>query len=138
MSGPVQGPGRHRSCVPDLGTSGGGRLQSSWTLGLDSTEIVWTHRSGSPVHLGKENCGFRSQKKDCGKLNVVDGCLRRPVVGVRWRTRWRDGVQSIFPYKPRVLSPLLVSKKLVCGRFHPVKWVEEPKMADWKISQIAA
>jgi hypothetical protein len=40
-------------------------------------------------------------------------------VGVRWRTRWGNGVQSIFPNELRVLSPLLVSKKLVCECSHP-------------------
>jgi hypothetical protein len=41
-----KGQCRHRSCVPDLGTSGSGRLQPSWILGLDSNEIVWTCRPG--------------------------------------------------------------------------------------------
>lgn len=40
-------------------------------------------------------------------------------MGVRWRIRWRNGVQSIFPNELRVLSPLLVSKKLVCECSHP-------------------
>jgi hypothetical protein len=90
----VQGPGRHRSCVLDKGTSGRGLLQPSWILGLLDWFIILLEDRARAGALVKRGAGLgkmrrwvwgRNEMGNVDKQMCFDGCLRRAVVGVRWR-----------------------------------------------------